>query len=577
MSKPLIFLLATFFSLPWLLPGQAGDQSDIRLRRPIALTLIDDGKILLVANRDSGTVAAWDAVKLRKVHEARFGRRLSDMAATPNGGLILVTDEEAGEVVALERRKGSLWVLQRHKVGISPVSVQVSDDGKLATVACLWPRRLMILDPARTGKVDRVDLTFAPRCQLLVPGTSKVIVADSFAGQLAVVDVKQKKLESVRSLAIHNIRGLALDRERKHLLLTHQTINGRARTTKGEIRTGNLMTNNIRKISLADLLDPLADITRQERVYSLGDVELGAGDPASLASFDEQILVAVGGTNEVVIGRPEMVLWTRLPVGRRPTALAIDPVRQRAYVANTFADSISIVDLQTHKVVGEISLEKASDLTSEERGEMLFYDARLSFESWFSCHSCHPDGHTNGRLNDNFTDGSFGTPKRVLSLLGVKDTGPWAWNGKMPDLESQVRNSLKSTMQGPSPSAETVRDLTAYLKSLSPPPALLKARHMMDPEAYKRGKKIFAREKCASCHTPPTYTSAKTYDVGLRDEAGEKLFNPPSLRGLSQAGPYFHDNRAFSLDDVFTRFRHELTGTLSRQELSDLLHFLRSL
>ena len=316
MSKPLIFLLATFFSLPWLLPGQAGDQSDIRLRRPIALTLIDDGKILLVANRDSGTVAAWDAVKLRKVHEARFGRRLSDMAATPNGGLILVTDEEAGEVVALERRKGSLWVLQRHKVGISPVSVQVSDDGKLATVACLWPRRLMILDPARTGKVDRVDLTFAPRCQLLVPGTSKVIVADSFAGQLAVVDVKQKKLESVRSLAIHNIRGLALDRERKHLLLTHQTINGRARTTKGEIRTGNLMTNNIRKISLADLLDPLADITRQERVYSLGDVELGAGDPASLASFDEQILVAVGGTNEVVIGRPEMVLWTRLPVGR---------------------------------------------------------------------------------------------------------------------------------------------------------------------------------------------------------------------------------------------------------------------
>ena len=60
----------------------------------------------------------------------------------------------------------------------------------------------------------------------------------------------------------------------------------------------------------------------------------------------------------------------------------------------------------------------------------------------------------NGRLNDNLTDGSFGTPKRVLSLLGVKDTGPWAWNGHMKDLETQVRTSLKSTMQGPTPTAD---------------------------------------------------------------------------------------------------------------------------
>lgn len=573
-----ISLAVAIIPLPWIIPGQASNQPEIRLRRPIALTLTDDGKILLVANRDSGTVAAWDGTKLRKVHEARFGRKLSDMAATPNGSLILVTDEEAGEVVALERRKGSLLVLHRHKIGISPVSIQVSADGKLAAAACLWPRRLVIFDPKKPGKIDSVDLPFAPRRQLLVPGTSKVIVADSFAGQLAVVDLQSKKLESVRNLAIHNIRGLALDRERKHLLLSHQTLNGRAHTTKGEIRTGNLITNNVRKISLADLVDPLADITRQERVYSLGDVELGAGDPAALAEgFDGHVLVAVGGSNEVVIGRPEMVLWTRLPVGRRPTALAVDPVGKRAYVANTFADSISIVDLEMHKVVGEISLGKPGELTPEERGEMLFYDARLSFDAWFSCHSCHPDGHTNGRLNDNFTDGSFGTPKRVLSLLGVKDTGPWAWNGKMPDLEAQVRNSLKSTLQGPEPSAKTVRDLTAYLKSLPPPPGLIKARDALDPAAFKRGKKIFAREKCAVCHAPPTYTSAKTYDVGLRDEAGEKLFNPPSLRGISQAGPYFHDNRAFSLQEVITRYRHELTGPLSSQELSDLLHFLGSL
>src|SRR5436190_15568847 len=122
---------------------------------------------------------------------------------------------------------------------------------------------------------------------------------------------------------------------------------------------------------------------------------------------------------------------------------------------------------------------------------MLFFDARLSFEAWYSCHSCHTDGHTSGRLNDNFSDGSFGTPKRVLSLLGVKDTGPWAWNGKMGDLETQVRTSLKSTMQGPEPSAAQVRDLTAYLRTLAPPPSLRRARGTIDEEAFKRGRRVF--------------------------------------------------------------------------------------
>jgi hypothetical protein len=65
--------------------------------------------------------------------------------------------------------------------------------------------------------------------------------------------------------------------------------------------------------------------------------------------------------------------------------------------------------------------------------------------------------------------------------------------------------------------------------------------------------------------------------VGLRDEAGETHFSPPSLRGLSQAGPYFHDNRATTVEEVFTRFNHRLPEKLSDAELQDLLHFLNGL
>ena len=93
----------------------------------------------------------------------------------------------------------------------------------------------------------------------------------------------------------------------------------------------------------------------------------------------------------------------------------------------------------------------------------------------------------------------------------------------------------------------------------------------------RRGREVFTKQSCDNCHTPPAYTSKGAYQVGLTDEAGNTTFNPPSLRGLSQAGPFFHDNRASSLEEVLLRHRHQLQGEPTEQELADLIRFLRSL
>lgn len=553
----------------------SSEAPELRLRRPISLALMDNGNTLLVANRDGGSISIIDTMKRAVIGEHHVGGKLTDMAAA--GDHIFLT--MAGQLVVGQHQRGALRELQRVKIGQYPMSVQASPDGRTATVADLWSRRLSIVDLTRAETIAALDLPFAPRRQLLVSGTDKVIVADAFGGKLAVVNIAARKIESIRDLGGHNIRGLALDRAGKSLWLAHQRLNRFGHTVPGEIQNSNVLINHVRKLPLASILDPLADATRDDKLYMVGDIERGAGDPVDVAEIhDGQMLVALAGTNEVMLGRPEKVIWARLPVGQRPVALASDGKRQRAYVANTFGDSVSVLDLKGPRVLGEIALGKMpAELTPAERGEVLFHDARLSHLAWFSCQSCHPDGHSNGRLNDNFSDGSFGTPKRVLSLLGVRDTGPWAWNGGMADLETQLRSSLTTTMRGPKPSAEQVRDLAAFLRTLPPPPSLAKARHAMDAEAVKRGRKVFAREKCATCHAPPTYTSPKTYDVGLQDENGKAHFNPPSLRGISQAGPYFHDGRARDLEEVFARFRHQLSGPLSSKETADLLHFLQSL
>jgi YVTN family beta-propeller protein len=314
-------------------------------------------------------------------------------------------------------------------------------------------------------------------------------------------------------------------------------------------------------------------------MHPLGHAGSATGDPSGLAvAADGTVLVSLGGVNEVALGREQDFTLLRLPVGRRPTAIVVRQDSRRAFVANTFGDSVSVIDLAAREVTQEIALGGVPPLSMAERGELLFYDAGLSHDRWMSCHSCHTDGHANGSLSDNLSDRSFGAPKRILSLLGVGQTPPFAWNAGAPTLAHQIRKSIELTMQSDVEArAEDVAALAAFLETLQPPPSLDRARGTLDPAAVARGQAVFARRACGDCHTPPTYTSDGLRDVGLQDALGNGTFNPPSLRGVSQRGPYFHDNRAPTLDDVFRRFAHPFGEAYGEQELQDLLALLRSL
>lgn len=555
--------------------------------RPVALALADDGKLLFVANQRRGSVSVIDTVSLKVASEIPIGRTVSDLVITPNGKYVLAVDNQPGELVVLRRQGARLEASLRAPVAPFPVSVCVTSDGTRCVVASRWSRRLTLVDLSPTGPdggisarvVKMIDLDFAPHAQLMIPQSDKVVVADSFGGRLAVVDLKRGDVESDRRLPAHNIRGLTISPDRTRLFVSHQVLNSQGSTGRDDLHWGNLISNGVRELKLTSVLDPKVDLLSDSRMHRLGDVGRGAGDPAGVAALPGgRVLVALSGVNEIALGAAADGAWQRIKVGNRPTAIAVAAEAGRAYVANTFGDSVSVLDLKTNELTAEISLGPPAKLSVADRGELLFHDARLSHDGWFSCHSCHTDGHSNGLLVDTRGDGFHGAPKRVLTLLGTKDTGPWAWNGRFSELELQIRKSVETTMQGKKPTAGQVEELVAYLQTLAPAPALGRTRENMDKTAVRRGQEVFGRQQCGKCHITPSYTSPKTYDVGTGDEsAGDTLFNPPSLRAVSQAGPYFHDGRATTLKEVFTRHRHQLKSPLEREELEELLAFLESL
>jgi cytochrome c peroxidase len=515
------------------------------------------------------------------LQESVVGQQLSD--CQPLGDhTFLATDEAAHEVLLLSLNGNEVQAKTRQRVTPYPVSIRVTSDGRCASVASLWSRRLSILsvEPTKLAVDNVVDLPFAPRQQMILPGDKQAIVFDSFAGRLAVVELASGKIVLERDFPGHAVRGLALSSDGQMLLASHQMLNPDGHVNRSDIHWGILMSNDLRWMKLSSVLDPSLEIYAGGLVHPLGVPGRGGGDPAGVAmTRDGTVVACLGGVDQVMIGTRDDLSLQPVKVGKRPTAVTLSSDQRQAIVANTFDDTLSVVDIAERRVVKTIALGSTKERSLSERGEELFYDAKFSHEGWMSCHSCHTDGHSNFTRNDNLSDNSFGAPKLVISLLGRKGTEPFAWNGSVPDLASQVRNSIHKTMQS---DIEQLADgevaaLAAYIESLPSPPSVDTVRGTTDRAAIERGQKLFTAHDCARCHAPPSYTSPERVEVGLKDERGERLFSPPSLLGVSQRDAFLHDGRATSLGEVFSKHRHPDDHDWSDDEILDLVAFLRSL
>ena len=570
-----------------------------KLRRPVDAVWLVPGQVLATTNSRSGTLSVVDLATRKVVHEATIGGQ-------PVSLLSLADDRQA----VIDYRGNRLLVLRVNRapwgfavetdlpllrgpssVVLLPSTVAAPSEALSAlgvrslSVASRWDRSVERVEISLTEESSsevgrrRLQLPFSPHDQLVLPGDKKLLLADAHAGQLAVVDIDSWSLDAIRPLNAHNMRGLALTEKRDAVLISHQILNQQVTTSLDALRDGTLIQNVVRVVPLEKLYNQQALLPVSVQTIFLGQTAEGAADPADVVlDFDHHLCVALAGVNQVVFATSEGIEKQRPDVGRRPTHLLPCPDRAEVVVVNTFGDSLSVVDTRTAEIKCEISLGPQPDLSPADRGEMLFHDGRLSFDHWMSCHSCHTDGDSNGLLADTLGDGTGGTPKRVLTLLGTRDANPWAWSGEVRILHEQVTKSIRNTMHGKQLPMTQINDMVAYLHTLEPAPPLMPASDdLADRALLQQGRRVFDSAGCTRCHIPPlTYTSDSTYDVGIHDEAGLKLFNPPSLRGVSQRDRLFHDSRAKSLEDVLDQ-GHFTQVELSPDDRAALLRFLKSL
>jgi cytochrome c peroxidase len=208
----------------------------------------------------------------------------------------------------------------------------------------------------------------------------------------------------------------------------------------------------------------------------------------------------------------------------------------------------------------------------------------------------------------------------VPTVRGVARTAPYLRDGRARTLEDQAKGAVETHMGG-TISDYDAKAISEYERSLvhAPVPPL--------DDRGKRGEALFlGKARCAACHHPsndfaggrgvfgwqfarvlapdpkdlpvpmrafrfaseptpqcqkPPRIDATTTDPGRAAVTGAAAdlhhFDIPSLRGIRETAPYFHNNSAGTLPEVVKHYDKTFNLRLSSAEQSDLVGYLEAL
>jgi len=537
--------------------------------RPYGVAVSADGRRLAVSSRDGDRVRILDAATLEVRDQIEVTEPLG-LALSADGGRVFVAEGLGNAVVLAE--PGSPSSTDRLVAGMQPYALALSRDGHLLAVAnrlaspvtpgVLGASEVTLVDPRRNRILERRELRSAHLSEGIAVSSD-----GSFALASAVRFRNLLPLTQVARGAVMNSAVVFIE-------------------TRAGGRTVQFPLDEVN----AFFADPSGvALTPDDRVAFVAHMGARMVTAIDVRALREVLSSREGPALDAVaddLGISAEYVLARIPTRQTPRALALSPSGDRLYVAERLADSIAVIDTTRFAVVERIDLGGPGRLTPERRGERLFHDASVTFQAQFSCRSCHPDGHSDGLIWDFEIDGVGRNLVDTRSLRGIRDTAPFKWNGKNPDLATQCgpRFARVLTRSDPFP-PDKLKDLVAFIESIPVPP---KRPSHASAEALESGRQIFFRartndgemipraQRCNTCHRPPLFTDRLVSDVGTGGR-----FDTPHLFDIGSTAPYLHDGRAMTLEEIWTvhspEDSHGIAEDLSKVQLNDLVIYLRSL
>lgn len=272
-----------------------------------------------------------------------------------------------------------------------------------------------------------------------------------------------------------------------------------------------------------------------------------------------------------------------------------------------------------------------------ELGHQLFFDKRLSVDGSRSCYSCHQNqlGNADGRAKA-LGPGNKELTRNTPTIWNVAFHGALYWDGRAPSLEKQMVGAWKGGNMGVGDGIDAkaaeigalpeyqgrfrevfglgegeavtpdhvAKAISAYERTLLCGGSAWDT-NTLDGAALRGWELFRGKAACATCHSGPNLGDDLFHNVGIgvpkegegdlgrgatsKDAADNYRFRTPTLRGVADTAPYFHDG---SVADLREAVKYMASGGdrgvagldsnfvdrgLSDAEIDDIVAFLRSL
>jgi YVTN family beta-propeller protein len=587
--------------------SQAGSSNSL-------LDIAPDGKRLLAVNADNGTVTVVDLLAKKKLHEIKVGEKPEGVAWIGNGPLAVVTVYREGCLAFLDTAAGT--VVEKLKVAPEPYGIVALKDGSRAYVTHEYPGTVSEID-LRTRKVLReMKAGTMVRGIALSSDEKTVYVTEFYTAHLHAVDLASGKV-------VDTWKGQAHDNLARHVVVHPRRPKAYVSHIRSRVEVNDGSGSIFPHLTIYDLVPPEKGQRRTSIALDTFNGVYVVTNPweAALSPDGKRIYTIYAGTDDMNIS--EVVdddykeierIGGAKTVGKNPRAVRVSPDGKSVYVYGALDFEVQELDAATLADRGRIKVCDPPKTPEWVRGKVLFSTAKYPMTSrrWIACASCHPDGHSDGRVWHQ-PEGL----RKVPPMFGLAHTHPLHWSAdrdEVQDFEYTIRSNL---MQGPGFLRGAIKpkvpfkpteleektsgrnaDLDAlaiYTNSFEftfLSPHALGAGKLSEPA--QRGKTLFFSDTvgCAKCHSGPYYTdsslSAKPFnlhDVGTGgDDPTEKIgpkYDTPTLLGVYRAAPYLHHGKAKTLHEMLTTFnkadKHGKTSHLKKEEIEELVEFLKAL
>lgn len=262
--------------------------------------------------------------------------------------------------------------------------------------------------------------------------------------------------------------------------------------------------------------------------------------------------------------------------------------------------------LPTNSALPAVEAPESNPITPEkaELGWLLFFDKRMSKDKTKACSDCHlPEkSWTSGAAKDTRVGGAVNS-RNSPTMLNLGYHKAWYWDGRVDSLEGVSLAAWKGQLGanpaevamsiGANPTYKAMFDrafksrpteenvpqaLATFFRTLNSTPSAFDKFQAGDKKALsadaQKGFALFKSRGCVNCHIVGPFSDFDFHkvepfkeggdpgraeatkataepDAGVSEDLGK--FKTPTLRGVAESAPYWHDGSIATLDEAIEK------------------------